>query len=567
MCRSSPRRYTSAVESTRSRSLLARLLGRATPGSALADTHRFLQQRVTLYIKILLCFFAAFAAMAVFKMVVLGFFPPEHMSADPELLASHRVSTMTTAFILGGICLFLTFDWWYLSRKQRSVSTLHWVESGGTVFGCTVVALKVPLMPEGMPPVGMLFPVVLALIIRASLVPSSPRRTLLVGLLAIAGFATTAALFTPQPVDEAAVVASYSNFLIILWGLVFSLATAIVSRVIYGLQKSVREAMQLGNYTLDKKIGEGGMGMVYLAHHAMLRRPTAVKLLPPEKAGEHAIARFEREVQNSSRLSHPNTVQIFDFGRTPEGIFYYAMEYLEGVNLAELIELEGPQPPGRVIHLLAQVAHALAEAHEVGLIHRDIKPANIIVCNRGGVADMAKVVDFGLVKDIGASNEPAMTAQSSLTGTPLYMAPEAFTNPDGVDERADLYALGAVGFYLLTGEHVFNGSNAVAVAGHHMHSEPDRPSARIDGKIAEDLEAVILRALAKKPDERFDNVEAMRRALLDCGDAQSWSLSEAATWWAQNNTKVHKRCAGKCEDIDLGMANTIAIDLQERMIA
>jgi len=203
---------------------------------------------------------------------------------------------------------------------------------------------------------------------------------------------------------------------------------------------------RLGQYTLERKIGAGGMGIVYRASHAMLRRPTAIKLLPPDRAGEASIARFEREVQMTAQLSHPNTVAIYDYGRTPEGVFYYAMEYLDGINLEDLVRTYGAQPAGRVLAILDQVCGALAEAHERGLVHRDIKPANIILTERGGEPDVAKVVDFGLVKPI-VTDDPRLTMSMPgvMTGTPLYLSPESLTSPESGDPRSDLYALGAVG--------------------------------------------------------------------------------------------------------------------------
>jgi serine/threonine-protein kinase len=229
------------------------------------------------------------------------------------------------------------------------------------------------------------------------------------------------------------------------------------SGVIYGLRREVRRALRLGQYTLEEKLGEGGMGVVYRARHALLRRPTAVKLLKGDRLGEASLRRFEREVQLTASLSHPNTVSVYDFGRTPEGVVYYAMEYLEGLSLEQLVAEAGAQPPGRVVHVLRQVLGALAEAHGVGLVHRDVKPGNVILCERGGLSDVAKVVDFGLVKDLDAAD--ALSHEGMLVGTPLYLAPEAIRSPNA-DPRSDLYSLGAVAYVLLTGNHVFDGARS-----------------------------------------------------------------------------------------------------------
>lgn len=316
----------------------------------------------------------------------------------------------------------------------------------------------------------------------------------------------------------------------------FAFVAGAVSHIVHGLQAQVRSARELGQYTLESKIGEGGMGAVYLARHRMLRRPTAVKLLPPEKAGEKAITRFEREVTQTSRLTHPNTVAIYDFGRTQDGVFYYAMEYLDGLSLQELVERHGPLPAGRAIHILAQVADALVEAHQMGLVHRDIKPDNILLCERGCVADFVKVVDFGLVKEVEASRDAKLSAAESVLGTPLYMAPESLSDPEGVDARADLYALGGVGYFLLAGEPPFTG-NVVEVLAHHLHTQPEPLSERMDG-IDVDIEQIVLRCLEKGRDARFDAAVHVRDALLACRAAGRWSRADALSWWARHRDAI-----------------------------
>jgi len=235
-------------------------------------------------------------------------------------------------------------------------------------------------------------------------------------------------------------------------------------------------------------------------------------------------------------------VTVFDYGRTTDGVFYYAMELLEGASLEEIVEVDGPQPEERVIHLLEQAASSLAEAHDAGLIHRDIKPGNILVVDRGGISDQVKVVDFGLVKDVGfralgeATSEPALTVANTVVGTPLYMAPETFTAPETVDARADLYALGAVGYWLLTGTHVFGGNSIIEVCGHHMHSMPDPPSTRLGAPVAADLEAVLLACLAKRPQDRPASAHVLRERLRACVGAGRWTNARAAQWWV-----VHRR--------------------------
>jgi serine/threonine-protein kinase len=342
--------------------------------------------------------------------------------------------------------------------------------------------------------------------------------------------------FRSVPASEFAPMAATATA--VWWILTTILATA-TSSVIYGLRRDVREARKLGQYTLEEKLGEGGMGVVYRASHAMLRRPTAIKLLPTEKAGEQSIARFEREVQLTAGLTHPNTVTVFDFGRTPEGVFYYAMEMLDGAALDALVDLDGAQPPERVLHVLDGVAGALAEAHEIGLIHRDIKPANIILCKQGGGFDVPKVVDFGLVKDL-SGGEVSLTATSSVTGTPTYMSPETITAPGTVDARSDLYALGAVGYFLVTGSHVFPGHNLIEICGHHLHTKPQPPSARLGRPLPQDIEALLLECLEKDPRRRPQTASELQDRVRGCRAYGAWDRERARCWWDENGSKLRR---------------------------
>src|SRR5208282_419594 len=251
---------------------------------------------------------------------------------------------------------------------------------------------------------------------------------------------------------------------------------------------------QLGQYTLGEKIGEGGMGFVYRARHALMRRDTAVKLLLPNRADAAAIQRFEREVCLTCQLTHPNTIQVYDYGRTPDGIFYYAMELLAGLNLHDLISRFGPQPEGRVVQILTQVCESLAEAHALGLVHRDIKPSNIFLCARGGVLDWVKVLDFGLVREF-RNPSAARNEEQEFVGTPSFMPPEAIKNSAANDPRSDLYAVGAIGYFLLTGKGVFENEDVLKLQEGQPIVSPAPPSWRTKNKISAELERAILRCL------------------------------------------------------------------------
>jgi len=354
-----------------------------------------------------------------------------------------------------------------------------------------------------------------------------------------------------------------------LWGVLFtgimlsaSFALALsAARIILHLRGQVRAAQRLGQYTLIRKLGEGGMGMVWEARHALLRRPTAIKLLRPEQVGAEAIARFEREVQLTSQLTHPNTVAIYDYGRTAGGVFYYVMEYLDGLDLQRLVGFDGPQQPARVVHILKQVASALAEAHGRGLVHRDVKPANIVLCERGGLHDVAKVVDFGLVKR-AAQQDSSLSRDQVILGTPLFLAPEAIVDPEHVDGRSDLYACGAVGYFLLTGQPVFDGATLVEICSHHVYTQPQPPSARLGHALPALLEQLVLRCLAKRPDDRFESAAALLAALGECG-VPVWTDAEAKLAW-QRVAGHRDALTATARTIPIDSPSALAIDLGRR---
>jgi serine/threonine-protein kinase len=377
----------------------------------------------------------------------------------------------------------------------------------------------------------------LMIAVRAAVVPSSPRRTLLVTALVGVPTLLTPTLVVPdagggfhlRPFDSGA-YPWFPAALAMVW--TFVIVTCVVtSRVIYGLRAQVREALQLGQYLIEEKIGAGGMGEVYRARHGMMRRPSALKLLRPERTEEKDLLRFEREVQLTARLTHPNTITIFDYGRTDAGVFYYAMELLDGANLQRVVEVSGPQPESRVVHVLNMLCGALVEAHSIGLIHRDIKPANIMLCTQGGEQDVVKLLDFGLVKDLEGNADANASVANNLVGTPHYMAPESILEPGQVDARADLYALGAVAYYLLAGREVFDGRTIVEVCTQHLYQVPPT-MAELGRSVSPQLEQVVRDCLAKKPEGRPPSAAELRRRLQACA-VEPWSAERAQGWWTQ----------------------------------
>ncbi|MBL0713751.1 MAG: serine/threonine protein kinase [Desulfosarcina sp.] len=322
------------------------------------------------------------------------------------------------------------------------------------------------------------------------------------------------------------------GLVVVLAGLIL-FSTLMMSR----LQQSLDEIKQVGHYTIQEKIGEGGMGKVFKATHALLKRPTAIKFLKPDALTPDSLERFEREVQITSRLTHPNTIEVYDYGRTAQGVFYYAMEYLPGIGLDALIALEGAIPPARSIHILRHICFSLEEAHGMGLIHRDIKPPNVMLCERGGRYDAVKVLDFGLVKDV-ENQDTRMTAMHEVVGTPAYVAPERLTDPAQVDQRADIYSLGAVGFNLLTGADVFEGANAVEICYHVMKTPPPRASERSTRAIPPALDQLVDDCLAKDPNDRPADVKQILAVLDSIEGLPPWQQAEAQRWWAQNEGRI-----------------------------
>ena len=464
---------------------------------------------------------------------------------------------------------------WLLNRgAERSARWVHATEIVCLVLSCMAYGLMAAAIPQPFrPDFTLLLVLGTTLIGRSVYIPSSWHRSL--GIATLMGLELALSVYLAyRPIDRsfAASFAGMSGelgnpattlgivFGAMLWWVVLTLLAASASAVIYGLRAEVGKVRQLGQYTLVKKIGQGGMGMVYEAKHAMLRRPTAIKLLLPDRVGEEGLARFEREVRATASLTHPNTIKVYDYGRTPDGLFYYAMEHIDGANLTQIVEAGGPLSPARTIHVLHQIAGALAEAHGTGLIHRDIKPDNVLLCEQGGIADVVKVVDFGLVKQLDA-DPGRLTSEQAIMGTPLYMAPEVIQGRALDDGRSDLYALGAVAYFLLTGEDVFEGTSVIAICSKHLTEEPAPPSVRLGAPLPEDLEGLVMSCLAKDPAGRPAAARALERALEELDDFGRWTRDDASAWWREHGPDARQPPGGSDGSLD---TRAVAIDLGRR---
>jgi serine/threonine-protein kinase len=361
----------------------------------------------------------------------------------------------------------------------------------------------------------------------AALIPNTRRRAVIViGTMAVApliAIALNAYWLRPLPYYRSNYVIlmhSFFNTVAVTIGLVSS------SRIEY-YRRQATEARKLGQYVLKEKLGAGGMGEVYRAEHALLRRPCALKLIRPEKAGDpDTLRRFEREVQTTSTLTHPNTVQVFDYGHTADGTFYYVMEYLPGLTLEELVRRHGPLSPARAVHFLRQVCAALGEAHTRGLTHRDIKPGNVMVCERGGVLDFVKVLDFGLVRVTEDAADGTLTREGTVTGTPAYLSPEQAGGEGVIDALSDIYSVGALAYFLLTGQPPFAGRSPAKMLAAHLYETP----APLPADIPPDLAVVVMRCLAKAPVERWPDAASLETALAETS-APAWTAHDATAWW------------------------------------
>jgi serine/threonine-protein kinase len=378
--------------------------------------------------------------------------------------------------------------------------------------------------------------ILLLMILYGTMIPNDAKRAtrvilsmalcpvLVLASLRVAYFGSATVFADQKQISQIAI----SNGLFCVLGAGVAISAAYVMNA---LRKDLHKAKRLGQYELNEKIGEGGMGAVYLAEHRLLKRPCALKLINPElQSNPVTRARFEREVQSAATLSHPNTIEIFDYGHTDDGIFYYVMEYLPGLSLADLVCKFGPLPAGRAVYIMRQVCKSLAEAHRLGMVHRDLKPPNIFIAILGGECDVAKVLDFGLVKTTTSPESPQLTADFTVSGTPSFMSPEQAQGVRDIDGRADIYALGAILYFLLTGRPPFEKETPVALMIAHA-SEQVRPMSELGVEVPAELEAIVLKCLAKSPGDRFEDARDLATALGSCQCAAEWNDSRAEEWW------------------------------------
>lgn len=534
------RRRIEALEASRRASRVDFFLG-TSPDIWGDDTRLILRPRL---------FWASAAFLALFTLDLVY-----------EVLVSHAHPRVGIGFALVIITLFLAALFGMLGSREPTLRQLRFFE----IALVGLVALYLALYQVGFVLSGrlhylldhdrasavflyyldsMVLPWVLLILVYGTYIPNAWRRTAaVVGALAVVpvalGFFTT----LTEPTLGASDLSSLAWSTGVWLGFAVPIAIYGAHRIDTARQKELA-ARRLGQYRLVRKLGQGGMGEVYLAEHQLLRRPCAVKLIRPDRAGDlRPLLRFEREVHAMASLAQANVAEVYDYGHTHDGTFYYVMEYLDGLDLDALVSRHGPVPPERAVHLLRQVCAALRAAHRAGLIHRDIKPGNILLCERGGTPDVVKLVDFGLVRELGGSTDDSkLTQDGAVVGTPLFMAPEQIAGAAELDARTDLYSVGVVAYFLLTGRNAFDRATVRQVFAAHLH-EPPIPPRTFNPDIPAELEALVLRCLAKPPTDRPADAEALEKALAACALRESWTEARATEWWAL------RRSGGKPEHL------------------
>ncbi|MFB3778170.1 MAG: serine/threonine-protein kinase [Bryobacteraceae bacterium] len=472
---------------------------------------------------VLLC-----AGIAIFAGLVERWLQPEMAGilATPLVLFSRLV----VALLAAGIAAAQYYGW----TSAKTILKLSVAFDVAFAFSLSASESVLPL-PAGTPVIGV--PAVSVwIVVVGLLIPGRPAVKLVTALVCASTWPT--AYYLNLALHGHAALPTNRLLSWIYLPYVVALGTYALARRIYAMEFAFQKARDLGSYEMVSLIGEGGMGQVWRARHSMLARDAAIKVirsdLLADLSGSHAEMtrrRFRREARAIASLQCPHTVYLFDFGVSPDGSFYYVMELLDGISLDVLVGKFGPQPAGRVVHILRQVCESLEEAHRRGMIHRDIKPSNIFICLLGTEYDFAKVLDFGLVKNISLEKSRDLTLDGSAAGTPAYMAPEIALGEKNIDGRADLYGLGCVAYFLLTGSPVFEEKTPTAAALAHVQKTPVPPSQRSEMPIAPALEEIVLRCLAKKPEDRPRSAQELGRLLDASTGTPKWTREDAADWW------------------------------------
>jgi eukaryotic-like serine/threonine-protein kinase len=492
---------------------------------------RLLQTRLALLGKTV--FLLAFGFFAVMNGILVA---GGGLRIVPALVTQANVFHLVSALWMAGL-------WGIAKAHPWSLRTLGALDAASVLLAGVGLA-GMAAQPDPMQLMSGMFALAITMMARAVMIPSTATRTAILSGLAALPLLVVSYVFH-EPAAPPGFSFAFAKLLVsvgaLLWLTLSVSLSTVMSRTIYGLRQEVKAAAEIGQYVLEEKIGSGGMGEVWRARHRMLIRPAAVKLVTPRELGsgperdpELRLRRFEREARATAALQSPHTVELYDFGVTEDGTLYYVMELLDGLDLDTLVLRFGPVPPERAIHLLLQVCASLDEAHQNGLVHRDIKPANLVVTRWGTARDFVKVLDFGLVKLESAkpqSDESVkLTNENTVSGTPGFIAPEVVLG-ENTDHRVDLYSLGCVAYWLLTGKLVFEGSSAVKVMFGHVHTQPQSPSSRSPFVVPPELDALILECLEKDPAKRPATTAALDARLRAVPLAEPWTRERAVAWW------------------------------------
>jgi eukaryotic-like serine/threonine-protein kinase len=490
------------------------------------DLLREASRRLGVLCLISACVWAANSLLLNFVYAVPGTVAPERVAWYWKWQTLYDLVIATN--ILASLGLF-----WFTRRRRRNPHLVMDLALGYEVF----TALSVGLLDYAEPgPTEGVSWIAVIILLFAPMIPTTPRKTLVTALLATSMGPVGALIWKSLGAEPLGLrqilVLSIPNYLC-------AAMAPVISHLITRLGREVQQAREMGSYLLGDLIARGGMGEVWQATHRLLVRPAAIKLIKPEIIGagtsEQAqllVQRFRREARAAAALHSPHTIQLYDFGVSSDGTFYYVMELLNGMDLQNLVSQNGPLPPGRVIHLLRQACESLGEAHDRGLVHRDIKPANIQVCRVGRDCDFVKVLDFGLVKRYAPSEEleAGLTSPNMLAGTPAYLSPETASG-ELVDHRTDIYSLGCVAYWMLTGRQVFDADSVLQMVARHIQTAPVPPSRYSAFPISAELEEIVLACLAKRPSERPASAWELADRLTHCGAESPWTREDARRWW------------------------------------